>query len=155
MKQATLALAFLILLANALCFAEESSTAQDDEQFMLDLLASNFEETPYTALVKIVEVERKGNEMLYPTYLYKCEVIETYKGKKLERVVFLRGIEEEPKTFPIGKTYIVSLFVNKKDGRFFLGDNGWDLPATENLIESARKLSQEAGKSKSPNPLPD
>ena len=117
MKQATsaLALALLILLASAPCFAEESSTAQnDDEQFMLDLLASNFAETPYTALVKIVEVERKGNEMLYPTYLYKCEVLETYKGKQLERVEFLRGIEEEPKAFPIGKAYIVSLFETRK-----------------------------------------
>ncbi len=139
-----------------MCFAEGPSTAQDDDkQFIFDLLASNFEETPYTALVKIVEVERKGNEMLYPTYLYRCEVIETYKGKKLEKVEFLRGIEEEPKAFPIGKSYIVSLFKNKEDGRFFLGDNAWDLPATENLIEAARKLSRDAGKSKSPESLPD
>ena len=67
----------------------------------------------------------------------------------------MRGIEEEPKAFPIGKAYIVSLFKNKEDGRFFLGDNAWDLPATENLIEAARRLSLEAGKSKSSEPLPD
>ncbi|GBC61081.1 hypothetical protein DENIS_2041 [Desulfonema ishimotonii] len=154
MKMKRMMIFFLLMMLSCpFCFAKEASEQeaaqeQETEHFMAGLLESNFEGTPYTALVRITDVERKGDEMLYPTFIFKCEVLETYKGKHLKRVEYWRGLEAPPQHFPIGKSLIVSLFINQEDGRYYLGDNGYDLPATEPLIDLARRLTKNMEKKK-------
>ena len=115
-------------------------------KFFENLLKSNFQETPYTAWVKVVKVEKKGRLMLYPTYLLKCEVLETFKGKSSKKVAFFRAVEDGYKKLPTGKSYIVSLFYSKKDKVFYLGDNGYDLPVTKHLLQVARELKKKWAK---------
>lgn len=139
MKRATLLL--LLMAAFSPCgFTEEATRQEDMEQFMATVLESNFEETPYTALVKVTAVERAGDLMLYPTYRFKCEVLETFKGRRFDRVEYLRGLESTPKAFPIGKSQIVSLFYNQEMGAYYMGDNAYDLPVSDRLLEAARRL---------------
>ena len=78
---------------------------------------------------------------MYPTYLLTCDVLETFKGEAFNQIAFLRGVEEGYKTLPIGDEYIVSLFINEKNGQYYLGDNGYDLPATQPLLKIARALA--------------
>ena len=119
----------LLVMICSLCHAQESL-----QEFHEGLLKSNFADTPYTAWVKVIEVQKKGHELLYPTYLFICDVLETFKGQRFKRIEYLRGVEEEYKVFPIGQTYIVSLFINEENGLYYLGDNGYDLPDSESFL---------------------
>jgi hypothetical protein len=119
------------------CFAQESL-----QELQQALLRSNFNETPYSAWVKVTNVKKKNNELFYPTYLCICDVLETFKGKQTKRIEFLRGVENGYQELPIGNEYIVSLFINEENGQYYLGDNGYDLPASNDLIKLARKLEE-------------
>lgn len=135
MRMKQIIITLLLVLACSVCHAQESLRELHE-----GLLKSNFAETPYTAWVKVVDVHKKGHELLYPTYLYICEVLETFKGERFKRIEYLRGVEEEYKELPIGQTTIVSLFINAENGRYYLGDNGYDLPDTIYLLDIARQM---------------
>ena len=128
-------LALLVIIFSP-CFAQESL-----QEIQTQLLRSNFKETPYSAWVKVLDVKKKGNELLYPTYLLICDVLETFKGEQLKQITFLRGVEDGYKVLPIGHETIVSLFINEKNYQYYLGDNGYDLPATQPLLKIARELT--------------
>ena len=132
----------ILLFLFLFCFCSFSFAGESLEKFQAGLLKSNFNETPYTALVKITDVKKANRKLLYPTYLLICEVIETYKGKDLKQIKYLRGVEEGYKNLPTGKSYIVSLFFNTENGFYYMGDNGYDLPASRYLIKIARKLKE-------------
>jgi hypothetical protein len=140
----------LLIVFSTPCLAQESIQERQSR-----LLRSNFKETPYSAWVKIQDVKKKGNELLYPTYLLTCDVFETFKGEPLDRIAFLRGVEDGYKTLPIGDETIVSLFINEKNGQYYLGDNGYDLPANQHLLEIARELAADGKevKNKEKRPL--
>jgi hypothetical protein len=137
MKMKWITIPLLLVLSCSYCFAQESL-----EEIQGGLLRSNFAQTPYTAWVKITDVKEKGNELLYPTYLIICDVLETFKGKRLKRIEYLRGVEDGYKELPIGKSYIVSLFINKENGLYYLSDNGYELPASKHLLTVARQLTK-------------
>lgn len=132
----------IIFSALFVIFCSPSFAQESLLEFQQELLRSNFNETPYSAWVKVVDVKEKGNELLYPTYLFICDVLETFKGKQLERIKFLRGVENGYKELPIGNEYIVSLFINEENGQYYLGDNGYDLPVSKHLIQIARELTR-------------
>jgi hypothetical protein len=128
----------LLMIFSTPCFSQESM-----QEPQTQLLRSNFKETPYSAWVKVLDVKKMGTELLYPTYLLICDVRETFKGKQRKQVEFLRGVEDGYKELPTGDEYIVSLFINEKNGQYYLGDNGYDLPATSHLLRIARRLAAE------------
>jgi hypothetical protein len=68
-------------------------------------------------------------------------VVGTFKGKQLKRIEFLRGVENGYKELPIGNEFLVSLFMNEENGQYYLGDNGYDLPVSKDLIKLARELA--------------
>lgn len=98
-----------LFFSSIFCYAEKTS-----DTFLVKLLKDNFGTTPYTAWVKVIEVEKKGRMMLYPTYLLTCKVKETFKGKALKNIAFFVAVEEGYKKLPIGKEYIVSLYYSKE-----------------------------------------
>ncbi len=136
----------ILLFLFLFCFHSFSFAGESLEEFQAGLLKSNFNETPYTALVKITDVKKENSKLLYPTYLIICEVIETYKGQDVKQVKYLRGVEEGYRNPPTGKSYIVSLFLNTENGLYYMGDNGYDLPASRYLIKIARKLKKKLKK---------
>ncbi|MFC1875793.1 hypothetical protein ACFL2E_00755 [Thermodesulfobacteriota bacterium] len=139
----------LLMIFSTPCFAQKSM-----QELQAHLLRSNFKETPYSAWVKIQDVKKKGNELLYPTYLLTCDVFETFKGEPLNQIAFLRGVENGYKTLPIGDETIVSLFINEKNGQYYLGDNGYDLPATQHLLKIARELAADGKEEKNKEKRP-
>ena len=139
---------FFIIIATS--FPQTSLAHESQVNFYKDLLTSNYHETPYTAWVKVIEVKKKKGLHLYPTYMLTCTVIETFKGLPLKTISFLKFIEDGYQEYPIGKEFIVSLFQNPESGNYYLGDNGYDLPATSELIEFCRGLKNSLN-GKSPN----
>jgi hypothetical protein len=137
MKTKWIIILLFLEISHSFCFAQESIP-----QFQKELLRSNFAQTPYTAWVKVVGIEEVGHELLYPTYLFICDVLETFKGKRFEQVRYLHGVEGGYRELPKGKEYIVSLFINKENGLYYLGDNGYDLPASKYLLNVARELTR-------------
>ena len=135
---------FIILLLAFSCIF--SYAEKKPQNFVEKLLRDNFKTNPYMAWVKVIKVEEKGRLMLYPTYLLKCEVRETFKGKVLKKIAFFCAVEEGYKKLPIGKEYIVSLFYEKKKKVYYLGDNGYDLPVTKKLLKVARELKEKWAK---------
>jgi hypothetical protein len=146
MKRKIISLFLMLFCSCSYCFAQESV-----EDFQEGLLRSNFAETPYTAWVRVTDVKEKDNELLYPTYLLICDVVETYKGKQFKRIQYLHGVEGGYKKLPIGESYIVSLFINERNGLYYLGDNGYDLPDSKHLLEVARELRKNMQKNKNRN----
>ena len=133
----------IIILTLIMIFCSNGLAQESLQELQEKLLKSNIKETSYSAWVKVIDVKKKGNELLYPTYILICDVIETFKGKPFKQIEFLRGVEYGYTVLPIGNEYIVSLFINEKNGQYYLGDNGYDLPVSKRLIKTARELKNE------------
>lgn len=134
--KSVIVMALLLIICPSIFAQESFQVAQET------LLRSNFNDTPYSAWVKIQDVKTKGNLLLYPTYLLICDVLETFRGEQLKQIQFLRGVEDGYSKLPIGDETLVSLFINEENGQYYLGDNGYDLPASKHLIKIARELKK-------------
>ena len=131
------------------CFSQTSLAHESDKDFYKELLTSNYHETPYTAWVKVIRVEEEKGQHFYPTYVLTCNVIETFKGLPLKTISFFKFTEDGYQEYPIGKEFIVSLFFNPESNMYYLGDNGYDLSATTELIEFAHGLEDSLNGEKS------
>ncbi|SLM31111.1 exported hypothetical protein [Desulfamplus magnetovallimortis] len=133
----------VLLIFLTLTFPCSICAKESDDQFFKELLESNYHSTPYTSWVKVVSVEEKKDMHFYPTYALTCDVIEIFKGLPLKRITYLKSVEGGYQKYPVGKEYIVSLFINPETGIYYIGDNGYDLPFTEALLKILRGIKED------------
>lgn len=116
--------------------------------FALAVIEDNILTTDYTAQVEIIdrsidenfkENVSSGNEDIVAV-IYTAKILERYNGEKLNRLVFTEFVEksEEFNEFKSG-ILIVSLCKDKQ-GKFYLPDIGYELPAKSVLIEKAKEI---------------
>lgn len=126
--------------------AEDINTNYEElKEFHAELLRSNYEKTSITALVRITEASiYEEIPPIYTRYIFKCEVIEIFKGPDVKEIEYIRFMETLSNNNPrkyVGKTSIISAFYNKEKNQYQIDDNGYDLPDTPFLLNIARELA--------------
>lgn len=110
-----------------------------------DWLGKNFNETDFTGHIKIKSVSVHEQLSSYVVLLFQAEVLEVFKGEHRREITYLHMMEgpiTRDLNLWVGSTPIVSLYRNKKSGAFEMGDNGYDLPDTPDLLSIARGLAK-------------
>lgn len=130
----------------------------------LDLLATNIQQTPYTAYVRIDSVQlaretrnsRTGRVGVI-TFRVQATVVEPIKGRAVANVEYLET-REAPSAGPHPGARIVVSLVEGGDGVLFVPDNGYVFPATPEVLRRARKMvdpdHRTLGTSTAPEPRP-
>ncbi len=133
---------FVVLVSLACgCAANRHS---GDLSFMDRLLEDNIGQTPYTALVRVkdVNIARQirddSGRAGYREFRVTADVLETFKGPRLPRVDYLVIVEATLQGPQPGSKFIVSLRYSPERGCYYVPGNGYALPASERLISVAR-----------------
>jgi hypothetical protein len=116
--------------------------------FFEGMLLNNLQETPFTAHVKITRIEKNkdiysdSGEVGYVIFKVYADVVEVFKGDKHDRIKYFI-FQEVPSDGPrIGEEFIVSLHYSEEKEEYYIPDNGYHLPVTETLKNSARSKSR-------------
>lgn len=135
------ALLFALLAASTRILAQGSDTPP------LELIDSNMQETPYTALVQIgtaTLAKRTGTATEgYVSFLVKAKVLETFKGEARKEVEYYET-HEAPWHGPQAGARVVVSLINRQDGALMVPDVGYVFPASAKVIERARRAGHAA-----------
>ena len=114
------------------------------QEFHEDLLRSNYIKTSVTAWVKVTSASiHEDMPPIYTKYIFKCEIIEIFKGpnvNEIEYIRFMETLKDIELNEYIGKTGIISVFFSNEKNEYYIGDNGYNLPDTPHLLKIAREL---------------
>jgi hypothetical protein len=111
------------------------------------LLRRNFRETPYSAHVRVVAVERAGafatddGRAGMLVLRIRCAVIELWKGPRSDAIEYLQTVEA-PGSGPSPGTDLVVSLARRDDGALIVPDNGYAFPASDALLRQARRLAR-------------
>ena len=141
----TIFLALITLMNISVAYATgKDSSLEEFQEFHANLLISNYIKTSVTAWVKITDASiHEKIPPIYTKYKFKCEILEIFKGPKLNEIEYIRFMEtlnnNELNEF-IGKTGLISVFFSNEKNQYYIGDNGYNLPDTPHLLRIAREL---------------
>jgi hypothetical protein len=103
--------------------------------------------TPYSALIQYTGVDVSTVPDPYPNddnveekHIYHAKVLETFRGEKQENINFTLYCEKGEETSIDKEPVVITLCINS-DGFFWPG-TGSEFPATEEIIETARRIAQ-------------
>jgi len=110
------------------------------------LLRGNMESTDYTAIVHILKGRVEGPRFMrrpvgYVSHIYQARVIETFRGRRLEKIIFSVMADSDIDLILPDHPVIVSL-CGAKDGLFYVPDNGYMLPASASMTAAARAFAR-------------
>jgi len=134
----------VLIFTLSLTFACVAGQKAPDDSFFEELLLSNLREAPYTAHVKITRAERSkeiysdSGEAGYIMFKVHADVIETFKGGNYSKIEYFIFLEAPSKGPMVGQEFIVSLHYSEKKDEYRVPDNGYVLPVTERLENTAR-----------------
>ncbi|NEO86583.1 MAG: hypothetical protein F6J87_20345 [Spirulina sp. SIO3F2] len=146
---------FILFFASILTFgcvscqkvADDSHKATDNSA-LEHLLLSNIEETPYTAHIKVTDINKiedissDSGDSGKIGYKVHANVIATYKGEKNEKIEYFVFLEDSSKEALTGKEFIVSLHYSEDKSHYYIPDNGYVLPPTEALKDIGQSKSK-------------
>ncbi len=123
---------------------KQQAPANDD--LSPDLVKGNMATTDYTALVQILRGRVKEKTPLrrlggYVNHIYQAQVIETIKGPRYEIISFSVMADSDIRLILPDYPVIVSLCGAGSD-KFYVPDNGYELPATPALTAAARDFAR-------------
>lgn len=120
--------------------------APENADISPDLVRGNIATTDYSALVHVTRGRVKEKSPLrrlggYVNHIYQARVIETFRGQRYATITFY--VMAESDIDPILPEYpvIVSLCGTGSD-KFYIPDNGYELPATPALTAAARDAAR-------------
>lgn len=140
-----------LLLVQACSIIRDSKPEDKDLQenyYVLQHLESVMKDTPYCALIQHTGVDivpiidpfpNDGDEE--EKHIYHAKVLETYRGQKLNNISYTLICEKGEETTINKKPFIITLCVDKEG--FFWPGTGSDFEATQEIIKTARRISQE------------
>lgn len=103
--------------------------------------------TPYSALIQYTGVDVSSVPDPYPNddyaeekHIYHAKVLETYRGQKQENINFTLYCEKGEETNIDNELVVITLCINNEG--FFWPGTGSEFTASEEIIETARRIAQ-------------
>lgn len=128
------------------CQASGSKEADSDSQsdFVGEALVDAVEQTHFSAVVRHVNVERKdtGSSDSEPVFLHRVEVREVFRGPEVESLTY--ELYAEPGETSAAPSEWVIITLCQGSNGFEWPGTGAIFPATEKLVEVARKAARDA-----------
>ncbi len=131
--------------------SEETQFVPDSLTLEVEYFNGNFYSTNFTALVRIRRA-RIEDEFGRPTdikkgyvhHVYEAEIVELYRGEPRKIVTYYVMAEAGIRLYLPEYPLMVSLCSSSQSrfNRYYTPDNGYDLPASKEMIEEARKLAK-------------
>lgn len=151
MKHKIMTILILGLLLVQACNDIQANAPDKGQQEKYDVFQhfkNVMKDTPYCALIQHTGVDIVSVPDPFPDdgdveekHIYHAKVIETYRGQTLKNISYTLVSEKGEGTTIIKKPFIITLCVDKEG--FFWPGTGSDFEATQEIIKTARRISQE------------
>ena len=144
----------MLILGSLLVYAcsgiRDGEPADKDSQEKYDVLQhleSVMKDTPYCALIQHTGVDIIPVQDPFPDdgdveekHVYRAKVLEAYRGQKLKNISYTLVCEKGEEANISKQPFIITLCVDKEG--FFWPGTGSDFEATQEIIKTARRISQ-------------
>ena len=152
MKYIIMPILILELFIVSSCSVKHVVTADKTEQesaLMIEALENAILDTPYCALIEYTSVEVFPLPDPYPDdddveekHIYHARVIETFRGQQLDNISYISFSEKGDGARISAEPVVITLCFGNEG--FYWPGVGSLFPATEDVIKSARRISQKA-----------
>ncbi len=146
----SIVIAFILLLSSCDTWTENRAAmkqyAPENADISPDLVRANIATTDYSALVHVTRGKVKENTPLrrlggYVNHIYQARVIETFRGPRYEIITF--SVMADSDIDPILPEYpVIASLCGTGTDKFYIPDNGYELPATPALTAAARDFAR-------------
>ncbi len=115
---------------------------KEELAFIIQTMEDAISTTPYSALIlhASVDVISVLDDDSIEKHIYHAKILETYRGQKLENISYTMFVEKGETVFTNKEPFVVILCVNNEG--FYWPGTGSSFPATEKIVEAAKRISQ-------------